>query len=107
MTRIYSTITVAPREFIEEMVKKGLLVIVRQMLACNSEKLFEHVLWTLCNVIGEVAECRMTIYEMGMYDMILERYNQISNKTSINPIFAWFISNSLKDKPHLNDNLVT
>ena len=88
------------------MIEKGLLTIISKHLSYNSASLFEHILWSLCNIIGEYEEYKLVLYETGVYDMVLREYNALAKSHTVNKVFAWFISNSLKGKPRLDEEMV-
>lgn len=88
------------------MVDKGLLQILVKALITGDKTTFEHILWTLCNIIGEVSEYKLTLYEQNIYNIIFEQYSTLKCSSSTYGVFAWFISNSLKGQPRLSYELV-
>ena len=88
------------------MVKKGLLIVLKESFQDCSEDIFEQLLWALCNIISESAEYKIQLYELGIYHMAINTYHSFKKSSVIRRIFAWFISNSFRIKPYLNADIV-
>ena len=102
-----STITVAPRKYTEKMIEKGLLKLLAKALVTSGPRVFEHIVWTLCNLLGEESDYKITLQDGGFYDVICEKYDEFPHSASVDSVFSWFISNSMKSKPLLSEPLVS
>lgn len=98
--------TVASKEFLEVMINKGLLVIIQESFTKPSQPIFEHVLWSLCNIISETPEYKVKLYEMNLYNLVINTFNTYKKSETVRKTFAWFVSNSLRCKPYLHVDMV-
>ena len=103
---MYSCISVASKYYMDIMVKKGLLTIIKESFKDVSEEIFEHILWALCNIISECVEYKIHMYELGIYHLVINTFHSFKKALVIRRTFAWFISNSLRTKPYINDDMV-
>lgn len=86
--------------------RKGLLNMLGKTLVYGSISLLEHVLWTYCNLLGEVTEYKTVMCKGGVYDRLIELSGDLLKESKLRKVFAWFISNSLRGQPRLDPALV-
>jgi len=106
VNRIYSCISVASKEYIQLMVKKGLLIILKEAFTDCNESIFEQILWTLCNIVSESSETKIELYEIGIYHLVINTFNLFKKSFIIRRTFSWLISNTLRIKPFINSDMV-
>lgn len=89
------------------MISHNLLGILRQHLVGTNAEIVEQNIWTLCNMISEVAEYKITLWELGIYDRVLSAFSDYDYVPSIRRVFAWFISNTIRTPPYLETDIVS
>ena len=89
------------------MVQKGLLLAVKSALTnCNEEQL-GHIMWTASNLISELTENKILLYELGVYHQMFTLFERYKANHTVRQVFAWLISNSFKSKPLLPADFVS
>ena len=103
---LISNLSVADLPRLEFMVSKGLFQLYLKILDFESRECFEHVTWSLANMMGESIGFREQIEKAGLWPAIFANFDLFRHVGSVQKSCSWLFANSMRSPPHIRPDLV-
>lgn len=101
-----SNLSAGTADRIEYLLFLGLLDIYYDILECESAILFEHIAWSLANIVGERVSFREQITRAGLWPLIFSNFDQFRSLLSVQKTCSWLFANCLRSPPQISLDLV-
>ena len=104
---LISNLSAGTADRIEYLISLGTFRTYYDILECDSAMLFEHVSWSLANIVGEKAAFREQITAAGLWPLIFKNFDQFRSLASVQKTCSWLFANCLRCPPQIPPELVS
>ena len=89
------------------LIANGLLEVLKENIYSKNALIVENTIWALSNVIAETPNNKLLFMQLDIYRAVLQAYHNFKSEPTILRIYAWFVSNTLKQTPFIAEPMVS